>query len=403
MNFQFETIIIGAGPAGLFTALNSKISDKTLILEKNQSAGKKLLMSGAGRCNLTQFGNIRDFFSHYGDNHRFLIPALNEFTNYDLMNFFNNHGLKTINIKSKIFPETENSEDVLDILLHECMKKKVKINYDESVKSIELINDGFAISANNYDYISKNLVIATGGKSYPTSGSNGDGYQFAKATGHTVIKPKPALTPVYISNYKFKEISGISLGERKITVMRDNLKIKIHQGDIGFTHWGLSGPGILDLSRFIEANDVLKINLINQNPEIFREMLNETAITDGKRTIKRFLKNFTIPENLIKLLLDQMNLETSVAISSISKIIRNRLVEIFCEYPFHVQRTGDFNIAMVTAGGISLKEVNPKTMESKLVKNLYFVGEVLDIDGDTGGFNLQAAFSTAFLAAKNLS
>ncbi len=403
MSREFDVIIIGAGPAGLFTAANVKSGRKVLILEKNRSAGKKVLMSGSGRCNITQSGSIGDFFRHYGDNHRFMIPALKEFTNNDLIAYLNEQGINVIiNKNGKVFPASENSGDVLAILLSDCKKKRIDIHYNEFVKKIEKSEERFVVQTNLETYFCSKLVIATGGKSYPTTGSTGDGYLFAKALGHSLVKPKPALTPVYIKNYSFSEISGVSFENIKISLFRDNRKIKEHTGDIGFTHWGLSGPGILDFSRDIEPNDILKINLVKQYTDEFRKFLNETAIEEGKLSVKKFLKRFELPESLIKLVLSEINLDENSHLAGINKTMRNRLVDLFCEFPITVERTGDYNIAMVTSGGVSLKEVSPKTMESKLVKNLYFAGEVLDIDGDTGGYNLQAAFSTGFLAAKNL-
>ncbi|MBM2814116.1 MAG: hypothetical protein HW421_878 [Ignavibacteria bacterium] len=353
---EFDIIIIGGGPAGLFTAVN--INDgRTLILEKNDSAGRKLLMSGSGKCNITQSGSISDFFSHYGEGGRFLMPALKEFTNTDLIEYLDSRGLKTINKKGKIFPASEDANDVLDLLLNECILKKVTINYNEQVKKLEVVDNGFSIITDKNSYRCTKLVIATGGKSYPSTGSTGDSFYFAKYLGHTIEKPRPALTPVYIKNYKFSDISGLSLESRKITLYRNEKKIKTNIGALGFTHWGLSGPGILDLSRYIEPNDTLKINLINQNPEYFRSAINETALKDKKITIKKFLKSFAIPDSLLKLILAELKLETTTYIADISKAFRNRMVELFCEYPFEIFRTGDFNIAMATKGGVSLKEV----------------------------------------------
>jgi predicted Rossmann fold flavoprotein len=402
MNNKFEIIIIGAGPAGLFAAANIKASN-VLVLEKNSTAGKKLLISGSGRCNITQSGSIADFFSRYGDNHRFIIPALKEFTNIDLIEFFEERGLNMFEKKGKIFPETENSYDVLELLLNECRSKKVIINYNESVNNITYKDGSFLLTTNHEIYQCTKLVIATGGKSYPTTGSTGDGYYFSESLGHPVEKPKPALTPVYIQDYSFSELSGISLDNRKISIYRNGQKIKQNIGHIGFTHWGLSGPGILDLSRYIETGDTLKINLINQNPEILRNSINETTVNDKKLSVKKYLKNYDLADGLIKLLLTEMKIDGSSYLSNVSRTQRNGIIQAFCEYPFVVQRTGDYNIAMATKGGVSLKEVSSKTMESKLIKNLFFAGEVLDIDGDTGGYNIQAAFSTAYLAAKSIS
>ena len=400
---DLDVIVIGAGPSGLFTAVNIPGPKKIRILEKNQKAGRKLLMSGSGKCNITQSGDIGDFFSHYGDNNRFLVHALNEFTNIDLINYLKCRGINTyIDKNGKVFPKSENASDILNMLLDECRIKHIEISYNEVINRIGFADNKFSVKTGDNLYFCSKLVIATGGKSYPTTGSSGDGYIFAKALGHNINKPKPALTPLYIKNYNFKEISGVSLENRKISLFRNNKKIKEHTGDFGFTHWGLSGPGILDFSRYIESKDIIKINFINQNPDSFRNILNETAANEGKMSVKRFLKSYELPESLIKVVLSESELDGSVHLADINKSKRNQLKELFCEYPFTIERSGDFNIAMVTAGGVSLKEISSKTMESKIVKNLYFAGEVLDIDGDTGGYNLQAAFSTGFLAGRNI-
>ena len=399
MKNVFDVIIIGAGPAGLFTAVNIRNSKDILVLEKNKYPGLKLLMSGSGKCNITQSGDVRNFLAHYGDNHRFLSTAINEFTNNHLTEYLKSHGIPTFTDRNgKIFPKSENAADILNMLLNQCKIKNIPVSCSENVNRVEL-NDGyFKINTNNETYSCTKLVITTGGKSYPTTGSTGDGYNFARALGHTIIKPKPALTPVYIRNYSFSEISGISLEDRKISLFRNNKKIKVHVGDIGFTHWGLSGPGILDFSRYIESNDVLKINLINTDNDNFRSIINETAANDGKMTLKRFLKMFELPESLIKQILNELNLDWVIHLADINRNNRNKIIELFCEYPFIVERTGDYNIAMVTSGGVSTKEVSSGTMESKLIKNLFFAGEVLDIDGPCGGYNLQWAFASGWLA-----
>lgn len=401
MNKEYDIVIIGAGPAGLFAGACIQGRSKTLVVEKNKSAGKKLLMSGSGMCNITQSGSISDFSKHYGSSSKFIMPALREFTNNNLIYYLNTHGLGTIERKGKIFPATEKARDVLSLLLNECKSNRVVIKYNEPAVTIDKNGDSFILTTDKDSYGCTKVLIATGGKSYPATGSTGDGYLLAKSLGHKIVKPKPALTPVYIENYSFKEISGVSISNSKITLLRDGKVIHIHNGDIGFTHWGLSGPGILDMSRYIEAGDTLKVNLVGQNPESFREAINRAAESAGSTTIKRFLKSYAIAENLIKIVLAELKLDTAAHIAGIGKNLRNRLVESFCGYPFQVERTGDFNIAMATKGGVSLAEVSPKTMESRLVPNLYFAGEVLDIDGDTGGYNIQAAFSTGCMAAKS--
>ncbi|MBI9033669.1 MAG: NAD(P)/FAD-dependent oxidoreductase [Bacteroidales bacterium] len=400
----FDVIIIGGGPAGLFAATSLSEEKNVLVLEKNAAAGRKLLMAGSGRCNITHDGNISEFLKHYGGNFRFLKTALRAFTNKDMLTFFKERGLETIADKNgKIFPSTENANDVLNVLLKACRDNQVKLNYNEAVVSLEKEGELFKIKTNNSEYQCRNLVIATGGKSYPKSGSSGDGYGFAEILGHSIVEPRPALSPVFVNQWSFAEISGVSLQQRIIYLYRNNKKIKQHCGDIGFTHKGLSGPGILDFSRFFEEGDVLKINILNKNQDELREDFIEKMKIEGKTSIKKYLKQFEIPESLIKILLTEAELEPEAKLATINSKTRNRLIELFCEYPIPIDRIGGFNMAMATCGGVSINEVSQKTMASKRISNLYFAGEVLDVDGDTGGYNIQAAFSTAYLAAKNIS
>lgn len=397
-----NTIIIGAGPAGLFAAIHSDCKD-VVVLEKNSHPGKKLLISGTGRCNLTHDCKLNDFMGHYGENFRFLKPALHSFTNDDLIRFFNSNGLKTVVDKNaKVFPASQKAEDVLQLLLDVFTAKGIQIHTNSAVLSVKRTVPGFDVSTANSVYSCKKLVLTTGGMSYPSTGSSGDGYQFAKQLGHSIIPPKPSLSPVIISNYYFAEISGVSLTDVSISLYRDNRKLKEHNGHIGFTHKGLSGPGILDFSRYIQSDDVLKVNFANSNPDSFRSEIIKAAENEGKTAIQTWLKKLDIPRSLLLLLLQKADISPDSRIAEIQKLQRNKLVTVFCEYSFVVSRVGGFNMAMATAGGVDLQEVNSKTMESKIVPGLFFAGEVLDIDGDTGGYNLQAAFSTGFLAAKNL-
>lgn len=399
----YNTIVVGGGPSGLFAALNINLGE-TLILEKNSEAGRKLLIAGSGRCNITHLGDIRDFFAHYGQNFRFLKNALLKFDNYKLIDFFKINGLGTIADKNgKVFPFTENSDDVLNLLLKKCKDKGVRIKRNCEVTKIIKSENGFALEANDETFNCVNLIIATGGKSYPDTGSTGSGYKFAKMLGHSIVEPKPALSPIFVKNYSWKELSGVSLAARKIYLYRDNKKINECIGDIGFTFKGVTGPGIIDFSRYIEKGDVVKINLLNENPDDLRNLIIKTAEREGSKTLQTLLKKYDIPNSLMKAIFVELKTDPAEKISKVSSKLRNSIVSAFCEYPFEVEKIGGFNMAMVTAGGISLKEVSSKSMESKLVKNLYFVGEVLDVDGDTGGYNLQAAFSTAYIAAESIN
>lgn len=398
-----DVIIIGAGPAGLFAAMHC-IGAKVIVLEKNASAGRKLLISGTGRCNLTHDCKLNDFFAHYGENQRFLKTPLHSFSNTDVIHFFKDNGLQTVTDKNgKVFPSSQKATDVLDVLIKVCQSRKVEITYNQRVEEVKKTESGFAVKTERETFSARNLVIASGGMSYPATGSTGDGYHLAKQLGHSVIPPKPSLSPVFIRDYGMASISGVSLQQKMIYLYRGDKKVNQHCGNIGFTHKGLSGPGILDFSRFILNGDTLKLNLINQNPDEFRNDLITSLEKEGRTAIQTYLKKFNLPHSLVHLILQNIRILPESRLAEISKAQRTSLVSAFCELPFVVERVGGFSMAMVTAGGVSLQEVNAKTMESKLHKGLYFAGEVLDIDGDTGGYNLQAAFSTGYLAGMQLT
>jgi predicted Rossmann fold flavoprotein len=399
----YDTIIIGAGPAGLFAAAHCK-NQSVLLLEKKERAGRKLLIAGSGRCNLTHKCDIRDFFAHYGNNSRFLKTALLGFTNDQLLSFFEDRQLKTYTDKNnKVFPDSDKSTDVLQILLDACVANGVILRSGQEVSEVEHKEDCFIIKTDNQEYFGRNLIITTGGLSYPKTGSTGDGYIFARQLGHSINRPKPSLTPAFINNFSMSELSGVTLPNVTIYLYRENKKVNEHKGDIVITHKGLSGPGILDFSRYFDKGDQLKINFTRINQEVFRAEFMNTAEKEGKILLKTFLKKYDIPNSLIEFLLTSLGIDLSHNMASINKQQRNQIILAFCEHSFPISHVGGYEMAMVTTGGISLAEVSSKTMESKIVPGLYFAGEVLDIDGDTGGYNLQAAFSTGYLAAQSIN
>ncbi len=404
-----DIIIIGGGPAGLFTAIQSKLISKNklkiIVLEKNSTAGKKLLMTGAGQCNLTQAGDMKDFLNHYGENKNFIRTSLYKFNNNDLIKFFEKKGINFITTdQGKIFPKSYKARDILDILLNECRKSGVHIIPNEAVQNVKRTNENtFIIDTKQNKYKCRSLVIATGGQSYPSSGSSGDGYQFASSLGHSIIKPLPALTPLHIKNYCFSDLAGIALSNLNLSLWRQNKLVKRWSGDILFTHNGLSGPGILNFSRYIQTSDIVKLHLINaENEAVLTNILLEKINQNGKLLLKNILKDFSLPQRLINKLMELSNIPEDKKASYLSKEKRTRLVKQLYSLPLEVEKLGGFNVAMVTSGGIDITEINKKTMESHLIPNLYTVGEVINIDGDTGGYNLQAAFSTAFLAANSI-
>lgn len=413
----YDLIIIGAGPAGMFAGITAASHDKkVLLLEKNKKLGKKLLIAGHGRCNLTNSRDFKEFFSKYGDGGRFLKSALNSFKPKDLIDWFQEHGLKLTLVEEsgKYFPHTMRSLDVLELLEREMKKNRVEIILDCDIKDIQRNRDenleeedvstpeiAYTVVTGRGEFTCRNLLIATGGASYPATGTTGDGYRYGKNLGHKIVAPKPSLTPVYVDNYVFGDLSGISFSDVKITLYREGKKLKETEGDLLFTHHNLSGPGIIDFSRYVNKDDLLGINFIGITKENFQEAILKEAERKGKRNIKNFLLDYKLPERFVKKILQLLEIDESKKLSEISKKERGDIIQI-ADYRFRVTRLGGMDIAMATAGGISLDEINPKTMESKICRNLYFAGEVTDIDGDTGGYNIQAAFSMGYLAAKSI-
>ena len=406
---ECDIIIIGAGPAGLFCALQVKEGAgrnlRVIVLEKNARCGKKLLITGTGQCNITHCGDIREFFTHYGKHGAFLRPALLGFTNRDLITFFESHGLAMItDANGKVFPATRKASDVLNLLLTECKDRGVEIRCSEAVIRIDREKEVFFVATETARYTAAQVVIATGGASYPGTGSTGDGYRLAAELGQPVTPIRPALVAVYVKDYLFPHLTGISFEGVQVSLFRDGKKVSQSTGDLLFTHAGLSGPVILHLSRYIAAGDMLKVSFIpGMDRETVQKDLVEKIASSGIRQVKTLLSDYHLPERFIKELLEQTGIPVDLKCAHISKKARNTLITHLTEFPFTVKDVGGFEEAMVTAGGISLTDVDPKTMASKRVPGLFFIGEVLDIDGDTGGYNLQAAFSTAFAAARAIT
>lgn len=401
-------IIIGAGPAGLFSAIQAAgKNNKVIVLEKNAEPGKKLLMSGSGQCNLTHSGEVEELLDHYGEAERFLLGPLYSFSNRDLLNFFREKGLEFITTsEGKVFPSSFEARDILDVLLKESRKKSVVIKYNTPVKDIKFIEEDnkFLIEPAKMQYRADILVLATGGKSYQTTGSTGDGYKLAEKFGHEIIEPKPALVSVNIGNYQFKELAGISLDNVMMSLWRENSLVKKWQGDLLFTHKGLSGPGILNNSRYIKAGDLIKLRLVDfKNKARLDQKLIDLIDRKGQRLFKNLIKNFGLPERLGLKLVKLANISEDKQAAQLSKDERKSIRDLLYGLPLKVKELGSFNEAMVTAGGINLDEINSGTMESEIRPGLFAVGELLDIDGDTGGYNLQFAFSSGYLAGQEIN
>ena len=402
---EFDLIVVGGGPGGIFTAITAaERGFKVALLEKNKRIGNKILVAGSGKCNLTHTGKPKDFSDKYGLNGKFLKEALNKYSPEMLKTFFRENGLPLVLVEEtgKYFPETFSSLDVVDLLKRKMMTLGIKIIEGIKIESIQKNLELFSIFTDKGLYKCDNLVLATGGKSYPGVGTTGDGYVMAKELGHKIVPPKPALSPIYVRDYFFQELSGISFQNVKITIWKENKKVIEKKGAVLLTHTNFSGPGILDNSRFVESESQLEINYIGKEYEILNKELIEEMNKDGKKTIKKVLSYYFLPERFIKTILSILEISEELKMAELSKEKRESLVKLLTSNKMEITKVGSFEMAMVTRGGVSLDEVNAKTMESKKIQGLYLVGELLDVDGDTGGYNIQAACSTGVLAGKSM-
>ena len=403
-----ETVIgiIGGGPAGLFSAIHIAAEGlRIIVCEKKAHAGRKLLITGSGRCNITHDGGIADFFPHYGDNGAFLKACLRGYTNRDLISFFEEHGCPVItDDNNKIFPASGKASDILSILTTACRERGVEIRTGTPVTAVSRTGDRFILEAESGDVETDILIIATGGASYPSTGSTGDGYRFGESLGHRIEEIGPALSPVYPEEYPLSDLAGISFDDLTVSIQREGKIIRKVSGDLLLTHEGLSGPVILHASRFIRKGDTVRVAFLPEKSQgDINRILTEGQATGGKRLVRTILAQYPIPVRFIQQLIVTAGVADDCTIAHLRREDRLAIASLLTAWPFQVRRVGGFEEAMVTRGGVALDEVSPKTMESKLVKNLYFIGEVLDIDGDTGGYNLQAAFSTAIAAARDIN
>jgi predicted Rossmann fold flavoprotein len=402
-NPTYTAIIIGGGPAGLFCACRAAGDNRRiLVLEKMPSCGRKLCITGAGRCNLTHTGAMAEFITHYGDGGRFLRPALMNFKNTDLLAFFHERGLYfTADENGKYFPKDGGTaKDVLSILLAECTRAGIEIRCGEAVRAIEHTNDLFSVKTGNATYTADHVVLATGGASYPATGSAGDGYTLAGMLGLPVTETGPALAAILIRDYPFHTLTGISFDNVPLSLYRDTKKFRQVTGDIILTVNGISGPGALHISRYVQPGDTLHVGFVTgADEESVRKELTAT-IADGKnRQVNTVLSGTEIPARFILRLLELSGIPRDATCAHLTKGDRNTLIGYLTDFPFTVAGTEGYATAMATRGGVARDAIRQKTMEAKAVPGLFCIGEVLDIDGDTGGYNLQAAFSTGALAA----
>ena len=399
--------IVGAGAAGLMAAGRAASLGKTVIVfEKNSRAGKKILITGKGRCNVTNNCSMEDLMANIPGNGKFLYSSLNKFNNIDVMDFFENYNVPLRTERgNRVFPESDRSNDIAKALIRYAEGNGAKFIYRSPVKEI-LVDNGCVTGVkleNNDVYELSSVILATGGMSYQITGSTGDGYRMAQQLGHTLIPPKPSLVPLETREKWVADAQGLALKNVGLTVY-DNKGTKVYhdQGEMLFTHFGVSGPMILSASRHIldceYAGSVLVIDL---KPALSEEALDLRVQRDFAKYARKQFSNSLgdlLPKSLIPVIIELSGIDREKPVHQITKAERAKLVSLLKSLKLTVSKARPIDEAIVTAGGISTKEINPSTMESKLIKGLYFAGEIIDVDGYTGGFNLTIAFSTGFTA-----
>ena len=404
---QPEVVVIGGGPAGMMAAGTAARRGKDVILlEKNNILGKKLGITGKGRCNITSNIDIEGLINHIPVNSNFLYSAFYTFSNQQLIDFFNNHGLETkVERGERVFPVSDKARDVVDTLKKFLEKNEVKV-IREKVTNVEYINNKFIVTTESEKIIKPDsVVIATGGVSYPATGSTGDGFQFAREFEHTVTPLYPSLVPLEVKEAWVKETQGLSLRNVSISVFENGNKIFNDFGEMLFTHYGVTGPIILSASSHMrDMNNQEYIIKIDLKPALSFEKLDKRIQRDFKKYSRKYFGNSLddlLPKKLIPVIINLVKIPYSKTVNQITREERHNLVKLLKNLSLHVANYRPIKEAIVTSGGINVDEIVPGSMESKNVPGLYFAGEVIDVDGYTGGFNLQIAFSTGFLAGMN--
>ena len=404
-----RVIVIGGGAAGMMAAIQAaKNGASVLLLEKTNRLGRKLSITGKGRCNITNAADIQEIIKNIPGNGRFLNSVLKAFNSSDVIDFFESVGIKTkVERGNRVFPESDKATDVVNALTEQMQELGVEIRAGARVTDI-IVKAGKVIGVEVNDKIENadSVILAVGGASYPATGSTGDGFKMAERLGHTVTKILPALVPLETEEAFVKDLQGLSLRNVKVTLLADNKKVTEEFGEMLFTHFGVSGPIILTLSRkaafLLDEGKFVELS-INLKPALTPEQLSARVLRDFEKYKRKSAKNALVdllPVALIPVVLDFAYIDEDKHIDSVTQTERRRLIDTLRDLRLTITKTRSIEEAIVTAGGVSTKEINPKTMASKLVDGLYFAGEVIDIDGFTGGFNLQAAFSMGYAAGK---
>lgn len=410
----WDVVVIGAGPAGMMAAGRAaELGKHVLILEKNTVLGKKLLITGGGRCNLTNNKtNTREMLAKYKGNDKFLFSTFSQFDVTKTLSFFNNKGMPTKEEnEGRIFPVSDSSQSVYDVLYNYMKKGNVEIRKSSIVGGIEKSkkDDTLIIrTKSGNDINTKKCIVATGGTSRPDTGSTGEGFMWLKKLGHTIVENDVALVPVALTDVWVKKISGTTLDEVKLTTYQNGQKQEAYKGKLLFTHFGISGPMVLNMSK--DIGELLKYGTVNIMLDLFpnkdiskiKNELQNILVTESNKKLKNVLKTM-IPSSLIAIILELTGIDGQIFNHSVSSEDRIKLVKQMKEIPMHVKGLLGKEKAIVSSGGVALTEIDMKTMESKIIPNLYLVGDVLNIDRPSGGYSLQLCWTTGWVAGQGVA
>lgn len=392
----------------MMAAITAGKEHEVILLDGNEKLGKKLFITGKGRCNVTNAKDISDFFDNIPGNPHFLYSSLYSFTNENTIEFFEKEGIKLkVERGDRVFPKSDKSSDIIKGLSSALSKSNVKIRLNSKVTDISFKNNRIeSVIINNSDEISGDyFIMATGGASYPLTGSRGEGQKFAKKLGHNIIPLTPALVPMVVKGEEIKELMGLSLRNVEIAIKENDKKVIYKNfGEMLFTHFGMSGPLILTGSRFIEKGKKYKIH-IDLKPALNVSELDKRIQKDFNKFLNKDFKNSLdelLPKKLISTIIKRSNISEEKKVNEITKEERKKLVNLIKDFSFDVDGLRPLEEGIVTAGGVDIKEIDPSTMRSRLINNLAFAGEVMDVDAFTGGYNVQIAFSTGYIAGSNI-